>query len=164
VDQSGRGYHLAVRVNHPRNQDVHLYHSETAGVKVLHHEINTILFFPDGEWTELPKWETVPTYQDEYELVWVDTPQDPRRLVAQGHTPRDYPRLYARYLPQSQQIAFSSSQGISLVSVPDGELLCFWELAGGESSRYTDVLATPDGKALVAVAEGDALYFIPLPR
>jgi hypothetical protein len=164
VDQSGRGYHLAVRVNHPRNQDVYLYHSETASIKVLRHEVDTILFFPDGEWTELPRLEKVPTYQDEYELVWVDTPQDPRRLVAQGHTPRDYPRLYARYLPQSQQIAFSSSQGISLVSVPDGELLCFWELVGGEDSRYTDVLATPDGKALVAVAEGDALYLIPLPR
>jgi hypothetical protein len=165
VDQTGEGYHLAVRVNHPRNQDSYLYHSETGSVEILRHEVNTILFFPDGEWTELrnfPEYEDVP---DEYELVWVDTPgKETRRLVVQGHTPRDYPTLYVRYLPRSSQMAFSSSQGVSLVSVPDGELLRFWELAGGEGSHYAHLFATPDEKALVAVAEGDGLYLIPLPR
>lgn len=101
----------------------------------------------------------------EYELVWVDTPgKEPRRLVVQGHTPRNYSYLYARYLPQSSQIAFSSSQGISLVSVPDGELLSFWEFADGEGIRDIYTLAAPDGKALVAVADGVGLYFIPLAR
>ncbi len=165
TDKAGESYHLAVRVNHPRNQDLYLYHSETGSVEVLRHEVHTILFFPDGEWTELgnlPEWEDVP---DEYELVWVDAPgKETRRLVVQGHTPRNYPTLFARYLPRSSQMAFSSSQGISLVSVPDGELLRFWELAGAEGSRSTHVLATPDEKALVAIADGVSLYFIPLPR
>lgn len=164
TDKAEESYHLAVRVNHPRNQDSYLYHSETGSVEVLRHEVNTILFFPDGEWTKLrnlPEWEDVP---DEYELVWVDAPgKETRRLVVQGHTPRNYPTLFATYLPRSSQMAFSSSQGISLVSVPDGELLRFWELAGGEGSHYAHLLATPDEKAVVAVAEGVGLYFIPLP-
>jgi hypothetical protein len=164
TDKAGESYHLAVRVNHPRNQDLYLYHSETDSVEVLCHEVDTILFFPDGEWTELRKMPNVPTYQDEYELVWVDTPQDPRRLIVQGHTPRNYPTLFARYLPRSSQMAFSSSQGISLVSVPDGELLRFWELAGAEGSHSPHVLASPDGKVLVAITDGVSLYFIPLPR
>jgi len=164
TDKAGESYHLAVRVNHPRNQDLYLYHSETGSVEVLRHEVNTILFFPDGEWTGLWKWEDTPTYRDEYELVWVDTPgKETGRLVVQGHTPRNYPTLFARYLPRSSQMAFSSSQGISLVSVPDGELLRFWELAGAEGSRSTHVLASPDEKVLVAMADGVGLYFIPLP-
>ena len=162
TDKAGESYHLAVRVNRPRNQDLYLYHSETGSVEVLRHEGDTILFFPDGEWTELRKWEDTPTYRDEYELVWVDTPgKETRRLVVQGHTPRNYPTLFARYLPRSSQMAFSSSQGISLVSVPDGELLRFWELAGAEGSRSTHVLASPDEKVLVAIADGVSLYFIP---
>jgi len=130
VHPAGESYHLAVRVNHPRNQAVYLYHSETGGVEVLHHEVDTILFFPDGEWAELPRREDVPTYQDEYELVWVDAPRESRRLAVQGHTPRDYAHLFARYLPQSSQMAFSSSQGVSLVSIPGGEPLRFWDLVG----------------------------------
>jgi hypothetical protein len=165
VHPAEESYHLAVRVNHPRNQDSYLYHSETGSVEVLCHEVDTIFFFPDGEWTELRKMPNVPTYQDEYELVWVDAPgKETRRLVVQGHTPRNYPTLFARYLPRSSQMAFSSSQGISLVSVPDGELLRFWELAGAEGSRSTHVLASPDEKVLVAIADRVGLYFIPLPR
>ena len=164
VHPAAESYHLAVRVNHPRNQNLYLYHSETDSVEILRHEVDTILFFPDAEWAELRRMPDVPTYGDEYELVWVDTPQDARRLIVQGHTPRGYPTLYARYLPQSSQMAFSSSQGVSLVSIPDGELLRFWELAGTESSSYAYVYDCPDGKALVAIAERFALYFIPLPR
>jgi len=164
-DKAGQGYHLAVHVNHPRNQAVYLYHSETGQVEVLQSDVDMLLFFPDGEWTELPKFEATPTYRDEYELVWVDTPEaEPQRLVVQGHVPRNYPDLNAEYLPGSSQMVFSSSQGVSLVSIPDGALLGFWELAGGSASPSTFALASPDGKALVAIVERVGLYYIPLPN
>jgi len=93
----------------------------------------------------------------------VNTDRDPWRLVVQGHTRRDYPHLFPRYLPQSSQMAFGSSQGISLVSTPDGELLCFWELV--DASGNAHVFPAPDGKALVAAAAGErTLYWIPLAR
>ena len=164
VHPDAESYHLAVRVNHPRNQDVYLYHSETGSAEVLRHELDMVLFFPDGEWTELRRMPGVPTQGDQYQLVWVGAPQDARRLVVEGHTPRHYPTLHVRYLPYSSQMAFSSSQGVSLVSIPDGELLHFWELVGAENSGYAYVYDSPDGKALVVTAERVALYFIPLPR
>jgi hypothetical protein len=113
----------------------------------------------------LTKFEANPTYRDEYELVWVDTPEvEPRRLVVQGHVPRNYPDLNAEYLPGSSRMVFGSSQGVSLVSIPDGELLGFWELEGGSTSPSTYVIASPDGKALVAIVERVGLYYIPLPH
>jgi len=153
-------YHLALWVNHPRNQDLYLYHSDTGSVDVLRPDVHAILFFSDGQWEGLLKPEDTPTYRDEYDLVWVDQPRDPWRLVVQGHTPRHYPLLFPRYLPQSEQMAFASSQGVSLVSVPDGELLHFWELV--DTNGHAHVRPTPDEKALVAIAEERALYWIPL--
>ena len=80
----------------------------------------------------------------------------------QGHQPRNYPNLFPRYLPEKSQLAFASSQGVSLVSIPDGEMIAFWELAGGGGySSY--VLPSTGQAALVVVAEGDGLYYIPLP-
>jgi len=110
----------------------------------------------------LPKWEDTPSYRDEYEMVWMDQPGETRRLVVEGHVPRSQPQMFPRYLPASSQLVFNSSQGVSLVSIPDGKTIRFWELAGGGgfSSR---VYASPLGEALVVVDDGDGLYYIPLP-
>jgi len=59
-------------------------------------------------------------------------------------------------------MVFSSSQGISLVSIPDGALLHFWNLVGGSGNAY--VLPSPDEAALVAVVDEARLYWIPLQR
>lgn len=161
-NQAGDGYSIGVRVNHPRNQAAYVYASETGQVEVFQHGVDTLLFFPGGQWMRLSKWEDTPTYRDEYEMVWMDQPGETQRLVVEGHTPRSQPQIFPRYLPASSQLIFSSSQGVSLVSIPDGKTIRFWELAGGEgySSR---VYASPLGEALVVVADGDSLYYIPLP-
>lgn len=156
----GEGYYLGVRVNHPHNQAVYLYSSETNQVEVFQYDTDTLFFFPGGQWMVLPKWEDTPTYQDEYEMVWMDQPDETQRLVAEGHTPRSHPQMFPRYLPSRSQLIFSSSQGISLVSIPDGETVGFWELAGEGYSSY--VIPTPAGEALVVVAGGDGLYYISL--
>jgi hypothetical protein len=159
---AGDGYYVGVRANHPRNQGVYLYASTTGQVELFQHDSHSLFFFPGGQWLRLPKWEDTPTYRDEYELVWLDETRQTHRLAVEGHTPRSHPQLFPVYLSGRAQLVFSSSQGISLVSLPDGETLRFWEPAGGRD--FYRILATPNGEALVAVADGDGLYYIPLPQ
>ncbi|MCC6606217.1 MAG: hypothetical protein IT327_23625 [Anaerolineae bacterium] len=158
---TGDGYYVGVRANHPRNQGVYLYASATGQVELFPHDSDSLFFSPDGQWLRLPKWEDTPTYRDEYELVWLDETRQTHRLAVEGHTPRSHPQLFPVYLASRAQLVFSSSQGISLVSLPDGETLRFWEPAGKRD--FYRILATPNGEALVAVADGDGLYYIPLP-
>jgi hypothetical protein len=164
VDPTGESYYLAVHINQPGDQDVYLYQSESGNVARYHPSADPIFFFPGGEWAELPNIQFGPPEQDEYELIWVDSPEkEPRHLVVQGHIPRNYPALFPRYLPASSQIAFISSQGISLVSIPDGETLKFWELQNGGGSSDINLRVSPNENALIAIADGVALYHIPLP-
>ena len=158
----GNGYYIGLRANHPHNQNVYLYDSETRQVKVFQHDTHTMLFFPDGQWMRLPKLEYPPPETDEYEMVWVGGPEDQHRLVVDGHRPRQQPQMIPQYLPASSQLVFSSSQGISLVSIPDGKMIRFWELAGNGASSNRMILS-PRGNALVVAADGDGLYYIPLP-
>ena len=110
----------------------------------------------------LPKWEDSPAYRDEYEMVWLDQPGETHRLVIEGHTPRSRPQMFPGYLSARSQLVFSSSQGISLVSIPDGELVSFWELASAKD--YTSsVFPSPRGEGLAVVAHGVGLYYISLP-
>ena len=157
------GHHLSVRVNHPRNQGIYIFHPETGQVEIIQpKDASPLLFFPNGEMVEMANYIAEPS-EDKYELTWVDTPDvEPRFITVQGHLPRNYPNLFPRYLPKSSQLAFSSSQGVSLVSILDGETVSFWELAGGGGfSIY--VLPPSAHEALVVVADGDGLYYIPLP-
>jgi hypothetical protein len=158
---AGEGYYLGVRANHPRNQGVYLYASETGQVEVFQHDTHSLFFFPGGQWMRLSKWEDIPSYRDEYEMVWLERARETRRLAVEGHTPRSHPQMFPQYLPAAAQLVFSSSQGISLVSIPGGEMAGFWELAGG--GDFYNVLPAPGGEALVVIAGGDGLYYIPLP-
>jgi hypothetical protein len=131
LESDGNGYYLAVRVNHPRNQATHLYSSPTGRVYVYHHEHHTLLIFPDGYLMELPKLETEPTYRDEYDIVLVDDPESVQpRLVLTGHTPREYLYLSLVYLAKRSQLAVASAHGVSLVSLPNGEMEAYWVLVG----------------------------------
>lgn len=162
LDPSGRGYYLAVRANHPRNQAIYLYHSETGRVETLHPEAGALLFFPGQEWTPLPPVADKPPERDQYDLYWIDaTGRPPQSLTATGHLPRAYPMLWVNYLPEAGQLVFSSQQGVSLVSLASGELLRFWTLAAGSGiSPYTR--PAPDESGLVVVVDGIGLYWLPL--
>jgi hypothetical protein len=110
----------------------------------------------------LLKWEDTPTYRDEYALAWLDRPGETERLAVEGHTPRSHPQIFPRYLPTSSHLIFNSSQGVSLVSLPDGKTVGFWELAGG-GGRSSMVYPAPAARALVIAADGDGLYYLRLP-
>jgi dipeptidyl aminopeptidase/acylaminoacyl peptidase len=159
---AGDGYYLGVRVNHPHNQDAYLYDSKSGQVEVFQHDADTLLFFPGDQWMRLPKWEGTPTYRDDYEMVWMEQPGETVRLLVEGHVPRRQPQLFPQYLPKVSQMVFGSSQGVSLVSIPDGKTIRFWQLVG-KHGNSSIVYASPLGEALVVVADGDSLYYIPLP-
>jgi hypothetical protein len=154
-------YYLGVQVNHPRNQDGYVYSSKTGQVEVFHHDVSTLIFFPDGQWMRLLKWEDEPTYRDEYELVWMDQSNEKTRLKVEGHVPRGHPQIFPRYLPDLSQLVFYSSQGISQVSIHDGKTVGFWELAS--NADYFDMIPAPNGEALIVAAGGDGLYYISIP-
>ncbi|MGD8402852.1 MAG: hypothetical protein PVJ21_04260 [Anaerolineales bacterium] len=154
-------YVIGLRVNHPHNQGVYLYDSKDGQVKVFEHDTHSIFFFPDGDWIQLPKWENEPSYTDEYEMVWMDQGGNHQRLSVEGHIPRSHPQMFPKYLPDLSMLMFNSSQGISLVSIPDGTTTRFWELSG--ESDFFSVLPSPNEEALFVKADGDGIYYIPLP-
>jgi len=158
--RTDEGYYLGVQVNHPRNQDGYVYSSKTGQVEAFKQDVSTLIFFDDGQWMRLIKWEAEPSYRDEYLMVWMDRPNGETKLKVEGHVPRAHPQIFPRYLPASSQLVFSSSQGISLVSIPDGKTIGFWELAS--NADYFSVIPSPNGEALIIAADGDGLYYIPL--
>jgi len=162
IDHEGKGYYLVVRANHPRNQSLYLYTSATGQVQEFEHQANSVLFFPDGQIVELPKFENVPTYQDEYDLAWVGRlDSSEQHMTAAGHTPRNYSTLGMKPANKGERLYFSSSQGISLVTVPEGDMLAFWDLGGGNAYITGPENAT-DNQKFVAVVDGVGLYIIPL--
>jgi hypothetical protein len=78
----------------------------------------------------------------------VDDPErEPELLVVEGHVPRSYPTMLPRLVPGRSQVAFASSQGLSLVSIPAGQLAGFWSLASeGGDPFLPDVTVSPDGE------------------
>jgi hypothetical protein len=160
VDKEGSGYYLAVRLNHPRNQATYLYHSATGQVHVYDHEHHTLVLLSDGELWEMAKQEAEP-YRDEYDLVLATQPEVAQpRLTLSGHRPRDYRHLSIKYLAATSQLVVASAHGVSLVSLPDGEMAAYWDLVGEGFSPW--LIVAPDGASFVAVKDYGGLYG-PLP-
>lgn len=164
VDRESDSYILTLQANHPRNQALYVYRSDTGAVNTYEEEANVLLLFPGGQMQQWAKLEAVPPEPpDEDEFVTVDLEDgsvSPPLAIA-GHTPRDYARLSMAYLPASGQLAVASSQGVSLHSLPNGEMMAFWTLA--EEGFAPFLRPAPDGSALVAIQDRGGVYWIPLP-
>jgi len=161
VDWENGRYSLTLQANHPRNQALYLYESAT-GTTDVYDEENSLLLFPNGQmeqWTK-PERESEPMAADEFVLIDVPEGEIYPPLTISGHTPRDYPRLSMAYLAESEQLAVASSQGISLHTLPDGQMTDFWTLAGQGFAPF--LLPAPDGSALVAARDQGGVYWLPL--
>lgn len=160
VDWESGDYILALQANRPRNRSFYLYQSATGAVDVYDEDSHLLLLFPNGQMEQWTKPETEPTYQDEFVLIDLSNGKVFPPLMISGHTPRDYPLLSMVYLPASARLAVASSQGVSLHSLPDGEMTTFWRLAG--QGFAPSLRPAPDGSALVAMRDRGGLYWIPL--
>ncbi len=159
----GENFYLAVRLNLPRNQAVILYDSRSAQLRTFAPEDGLLLISGSGSIMSLHSLDNAPPGQDRYDVVWLDDPaREINTLVVEGHLPRSYPTLFPRYLPGTNQLAFASEQGVSLVSLPQGETIGFWELGERATSLQPVLYPSPDGSGLAAVIDFEGLYFIQL--
>jgi hypothetical protein len=176
---SGEDYAVFVAVREPAAAGIYLYYAADDRVKVLPYDHPTHLFFANGRSIFIDKFDWQypdggPNGIDHHQLYWVATPNGQMsQIEVAGHQPRSS-SLQPLWLPDSSQMAFASSQGVSLVSLPDGQLLDYWHLAGTEQAvQHVSLLLAPDGQTLIAQANtesagigpGDTyLYAIPLTR
>ena len=160
VDWEKGSFILTVQANHPKNRSLYLYQSATGTVDVYDEDTHLVLLFPNGQMEQWTKPEMEPTYQDEFVLIDSSNGQVFPPLTIAGHTPRDYPRLSMVYLSAPARLAVASSQGISLHTLPDGEMTTFWRLAG--QGFAPSLRPAPDGLALVAIRDQGGVYWIPL--
>jgi hypothetical protein len=170
ADPSTGTYHIAFKVNAADDKTTYLYHSESDQIERLPVEGHTYLIFPNGDFEPLFSAQDELAYIDEFDLVWVDgAEKDIQHLSVAGHTSRSYPILWPRWIPGRQEIAFASSQGVSLVSIPGGQILGFWTLEGGGDANRP--MASPDGRFVVVStsrlsedqsSSSSAYYLIPV--
>lgn len=160
VDWETGSYILTLQANRPRNQSLYLYRSATGAVDVYEEDVHLLLLFANGQMEQWTKPETTPSALDEFVLIDVGEGKVHPPLTVTGHTPRDHPRLSVAYLTASAQLAVASSQGISLHTLPDGEMTAFWRLAG--QGLAPGLRPAPDGSALVAIRDQGGVYSIPL--
>ena len=160
VDWESGSYILTLQANRPHNQSFYLYQSATGAIDVYDEDAHLLLLFPDGQMEQRTKPEMAPSAPDEFVLIDVEEGKVYPPLTITGHTPRDYPRLSMAYLAASAQLAVASSQGVSLHTLPDGEMTTFWRLAG--QGFAPGLRPAPDGSALVAIRDQGGVYWIPL--
>jgi hypothetical protein len=161
--RDGSAYHLMIWANLPGDQRLYLYHSENGQVSVYQPRgAQVVLRFSDGQSMRLFRLEDNPT-ADRVTFYAVDGPDaSPLEVAVSGHLPRGYPMLEVQPLPGAERLLASSSNGVSLISLPGGEQLHFWQTgSSGEPSPM--LLLSPDGSTAFTVAAGEGVYQIPLP-
>lgn len=172
-DPASDSFHIVAHINLPEDKSIYLYHSENGQVEQLPGDRQVMMILPGDQRMPLVPWQDTPTYDDGYDLVWVDAPEQPQmHLVVIGHTPRNYPNLQTRLLPGGKRMLFGSTQGISLVDLTSGETQAFWRLSGAENAILPSLLLAPQGHAVVVYTElnptedsqsqGNPLYWLPL--
>lgn len=178
-DINGMGVHSAADASrffivlHLDDGDEHrlyVYDSSLEGTRELAYEENVILFEPEKS-RILARRDYAPiSDQESYDLLWLtDLGLEPEPLIIQGHYPRNNPWLDVSLMPGGGEILISSSQGVSLVSLPGGEVLGFWELVGAENASNAGVQVSERGEVIVfAFISSErvpgmqgALYYLP---
>jgi hypothetical protein len=156
-------YRLGLRANHPRNQAIYIYSSATGQVQTYNYDEDVLLIF-DGGSSWLTHFENAAENRYNHFVLWPDQPeQEPVLIEVEGHSPRSYAHLRLILLPERGLVVFSSSQGVSLHDIHNGQPLAFYGLEDDQGSIEIYGSAAPDEGALVVLADRGGLYRIPLP-
>jgi hypothetical protein len=150
---------------------LYIYDSGLEGTRDLAYEGNIILFEPKKS-RVLPIQDYAPiSDQEAYDLLWLTDPGlEPEPLIIKGHWPDNRPWLDVNLMPGGGELLISSSQGVSRVALPGGEVLGFWELVGAENASHAGAQVSESGEVIVIAfifSEGvpgnqSALYYLPI--
>jgi hypothetical protein len=150
----GDKYHIVFKADFPDDKSIYLYHSESGQVEKLDGDRPVMMIFPGDQRMPLLSVPDGQVEDGSYDVLWVDAPdRPPAHIEVSGHLPRSYYLLQSRLLPGGTRMLFGSSQGISLVDLPSGKTLAFWQLTGAEGSWLPHLYPSPDGRILIAVTE-----------
>jgi len=159
--KDGNNYHICLWVNLTDNKQMYIFHSETQQLSVYTPKSLSVLVFPDGKWERMYGWAEDTTASDLVEIFWIDSDRAPVTIPITGHQPRGYPMLDVRFLSDPSRLLLASSNGVSLVSVPSGDLLHFWQTGSGrDQSPWLQL--SPDGKTALLPVQWDGLFNLPL--
>jgi hypothetical protein len=171
-DPASGSLHFVLHMNLPTDPDIYLYHGENGQVERLAGDRPRLMFFPGGQLMPLVHLQSRPPDQDTFELFWVDRPDlAPIHWVVSGHLPRTYPTLQIDQIPEQEALLLGSSQGISQVGLPGGEVQAFWPLGSGEEGSPPSISISPDGRSMIVTLflastgdslQGQRLYWIDL--
>ena len=157
----GGGYSLVVWVNKPRNQNLYVFQSRTRQVTAYQPGDQALLVLPDGQW--LPLWRIAEPAQPADLISFIQAGSAeaaPLEITVAGHLPRAYPQLEIGLLPGAERLVVSSSNGVSLVSLPGGEQLHFWDTGGTDIAPA--LVISPDGSAVFSSVNGSGVFRIPV--
>ncbi len=157
AESGGESYYLVMRLNHPRNKALYWYHSADGRIGIIDNNLPTLLLMPDNQLWDMSPWENQPTYDDEYEVITLETGES-TVIQFPGHVPRSYPRPDFKYLMPTDQIVVASSQGIALHSLATGELNAFFDTSGAGFSPQ--LIVSPDGKSVIVSKDFGPLYWL----
>jgi hypothetical protein len=162
--KDGQSYHILVRANHSGDKKVYVYHAESGQVSHYQPQDQGVFIFPDGQWTLLPPIESSARKNDLVELYWIDSDRPgPVSIQVAGHLPRGYQMLDVEYLAEKSALLLGSSNGVSMVSVPGGEMINFWRVGSGlDTSPWLQL--SPDEKTALFISNGDGIFRIPIDR
>jgi hypothetical protein len=147
----------------------YIYDSKTGQVERLGEPGNMLFIFPGPKMVHTWPAEADPVLDNLFQVIWLDgSGRDQVTMQVEGHSPRNYPKLQTRLLPGMDQVLYASNQGVSRVSLLNGQLIDFWNLLEGENSSFTSLYVSPDGLHIASVANSgsssielreEALYY-----
>jgi hypothetical protein len=146
------------------DKKVYVYHGESGRVSEYQPQDEAMFIFPDGQWTRLPNIDDSARKNDLVELYWIDSDRPgPVPIQIAGHLPRGYAMLAVEYLAEKSALLVGSSNGVSMVSVPSGEMINFWRAGAGLDSNPR-IQLSPDKKTALFISNGDGIFRIPMDR
>jgi hypothetical protein len=173
VDRVKGIFSVVVALREPGGYLLYVYSSGTGQTEIYELPPDTLVIDPEGGSLPYyqPDFSESPT--DTWHLFRVGDPDAGLQTIhVDGHRGRNYPLLNVTWLPDTERLVFTSSQGISLIDATSGVPLAFWRLGGvDERIGHVGLELSPDhSQALVyAVIESQqmgghsALYVVELP-